>query len=76
MSHGWMHPPETSAWSSDMDDRRLDGVDAEELPISALSRTQHLVFGTADTDRRLSEGPAPRLQKEAASPWIPGRETS
>ncbi len=76
MSHGWMHSPETAAWSSDMDDRRLDGADAEELPINALSRTQHLVFGTADTDRRLPEGPAPRLQKEAASPWNPGRETS
>jgi len=59
-----------------MDDRRLDGAVAQELPIHALSRTQHMVFGTADTDRRLSEGLVPRLPKEAASSWNPRPEIS
>lgn len=69
MSHCWMHPPENAAWSATTNDRRLEGAVAQELPLRALSRTQHFVFGPADTDRRLSEGPAPRLPKEAASSW-------
>jgi hypothetical protein len=67
MTRSWTQPPANAAWSPTTDDRGLDGVVAQELPLRALWRTQHLVFGSADTDRRLSEGPAPRLQKEAAS---------
>jgi hypothetical protein len=69
MSHCWMHPPENAAWSATTDDRRLEGAVAQELPLRALSRTQHFVIGLADTDGRLSEGSAPRLPKEAASSW-------
>ena len=74
MTHSWSHPPEDAAWSATKDDRGLDGAVAQELPLRAISRTQHLVFGTADTDRRLSEAFVPRLLKEAASSWNPARE--
>lgn len=76
MSHSWMHSPEDAAWSATTDDRVLDGAVAQELPSRASRRTKHLVLGTADTDRRWSEGLAPRLPKEAASSWNPGREIS
>ena len=75
MSHGWSHLPEHAAWSALTGDRVLDGAVPKSF-LSALSRTQHLVFGFADTDRRLSEGPAPRLPKEAASSWNHDREIS
>ena len=75
MSHGWSHLPEHAAWSAITDDRVLDGAVPKSF-LSALSRTQHLVFGFADTDRRLSEGLAPRLPKEAASSWNHHREIS
>lgn len=67
MTRSWSQPPDNAAWSPTKDDRGLDGALAQELPLSALWRTQHLVFGSADTDRRLSEGPAPRLHMEAAN---------
>jgi hypothetical protein len=76
MSHSWSQPPVNAAWSATMDDRELDGAVAQELPPHALSRTEHLVFGSADTDRRLSEAFAPRLHKEAASSWDQIREIS
>lgn len=71
MSYSWMHPPENGAWSATTDDRRLEGAVAQELPLRALSRTQHFVFGTADTDRRLSEGfnaPAPKGSCQLGDP--------
>lgn len=60
------HPPEDAAWSTGTDDRALDGVGAEQLPLHAHARTQHRVIGAADTDRRLSEAVGPRIRKEAA----------
>ena len=75
MSHSWSHLPEHAAWSAITDDRVLDGAVPKSF-LFALSRTPHLVFGFADTDRRLFEGPAPRLPKEAASSWSLNPEIS
>jgi hypothetical protein len=76
MIHGWSHPPEDAAWSATTDDRVLDGAVAQELPSRASRRPQHLVLNTADTDKRWSEGLAPRLPKEAASSWNRGPDFS
>lgn len=62
----WSQPPVNAAWSPKWD-RLLEGAVDQVLPPRASGRTQHWVYGFADTDRRWFGASAPRLQMEAAS---------